>query len=312
MAWTAPKTWTAEVVTAAMFNEQIRDNLAVLKTSINDDGKFIAFSSSYLADLSGTNLTGVVRLAAATEFTAGKNNFNAGTARVVVPVGTDLFDGTAGNKTAGSVWVEGDYLHHIASNQNEWRFLGTFVSTPGGGAISGSVWVDSDGAVHYIDADGDERKLTSNSAPHTDAAAVSGSVWVETYLHSAYTSGAETQWHNDLAHGDDGTGVHGDAHGDSTSSSHADWHHDTAHTDSHSDTPYYDYSDYAYTDYWDYIHMDDHTDNHTDISHSDSHGDVAHDDAHGDWHVDTHTDTHTDHNDHADYAHEDVPESMGT
>jgi hypothetical protein len=315
MAWTSPKTWAAaEVPTAALFNAHVRDNSALLKTSINDDGKFIALSSTYVADLDGSLLTAIVHLAAATEFTAGKNDFGADTStRIIVPVGTDLFDGSPGNKTAGSIWIEGDYLHHIASNQNEWRFLGTLVGTPGGGAIAGSVWVDTDGAVHYIDADADERKLTSNSAPHTDAAALSGSVWVETYLHSAYTSGAETQWHYDLAHGDDGSGVHGDSHGDSTSSSHADWHHDTAHDDSHGDVAYNDGHVDEYTDYSDDPHYDySHVDSHWDDPHTDTHGDTAHDDAHGDNHTDVHTDTHTDHNDHADYAHEDVPESVGT
>jgi hypothetical protein len=39
MAWTTPRTWTAgEVVTAAMMNAHVRDNLNVLKTNIGDDG----------------------------------------------------------------------------------------------------------------------------------------------------------------------------------------------------------------------------------------------------------------------------------
>ena len=38
MAWTTPKTWTASVVTVSDLNTHIRDNLNVLKTSINDDG----------------------------------------------------------------------------------------------------------------------------------------------------------------------------------------------------------------------------------------------------------------------------------
>jgi hypothetical protein len=38
VAWTAPKTWTAAVVTVADLNTHIRDNLNVLKTSIDDNG----------------------------------------------------------------------------------------------------------------------------------------------------------------------------------------------------------------------------------------------------------------------------------
>ena len=38
MSWHSPITWTASVVTVAQLNEQIRDNMTILKTSINDDG----------------------------------------------------------------------------------------------------------------------------------------------------------------------------------------------------------------------------------------------------------------------------------
>lgn len=36
MAWTQPRTWSAELVTAAMFNEQLRDNLLALKNPPSD------------------------------------------------------------------------------------------------------------------------------------------------------------------------------------------------------------------------------------------------------------------------------------
>ena len=39
MAWNTPRTWSpGETVTAALMNTQIRDNLNVLKTTVNDDG----------------------------------------------------------------------------------------------------------------------------------------------------------------------------------------------------------------------------------------------------------------------------------
>jgi hypothetical protein len=40
-AWTTPKTWTATVVTVVDLNTHIRDNLNVLKTSIDDAGHLI-------------------------------------------------------------------------------------------------------------------------------------------------------------------------------------------------------------------------------------------------------------------------------
>jgi hypothetical protein len=317
MAWTTPRTWAAnDVPTAALLNANIRDNMDLLKTSFTDAGQVRAFSSSYFASLDGANLTGIVKTAGATTFTAGKNNFSAGTARVVLPVGTDKFDGTAGNKTAGSSWVEGDYFHHIASNQNEWRFLGTSLGAPGGSPVVGSIWVDTDNIVHYIDASGIERKLSSTTSPHTDAAAVAGSVWVETYLHSASSGGVETQWHADTAHTDSATGAHTDTHSDSAphsdshSDTHSDSHSDVAHVDTHSDVSHGD----EHTDHYDIVYISDHTD----TAHDDAHNDTAHTDTHSDTHSDSHTDTvthndsHTDHADHADVTHADLPESMGT
>ncbi len=91
MAWVTPRTWTSgELVTAAHLNEQIRDNLTVLKLAVGDDGKIPALSATYLANLSGTNLTGIAKLAAANSFTAGKQDFGAGAStRLVLPVGAD-------------------------------------------------------------------------------------------------------------------------------------------------------------------------------------------------------------------------------
>jgi hypothetical protein len=93
MAWTTPRTWVAgELVTETVLNTDLRDNLNLLKTSISDAGKLNALSTTYLADLSGVNLTGVSLLASNNVHTAGINNFNGGAAtRVLIPVGADLW-----------------------------------------------------------------------------------------------------------------------------------------------------------------------------------------------------------------------------
>lgn len=316
------RTWVnGEVVTAALMNEHLRDKLTRFKTPFNDDGKLVALSSSYVADLSGSALTGLLRLALDNEISAGKQNFQAGAAtRVVIPVGTDKFAGAAGNKTAGSIWVEGDYLHHVSDVKNEWRYLGDVVSTPGGGALPGSVWVDTDDLVHYLDASGVERKLASSSSPHTDAAAVTGSAWVETYLHGISTGGVERQYHNDVAHSDGsehGDTTHLDTHSDSHTNSHSDTAHSDSHGDSHTDTHSDTHLDEPHEDHDDSpVHEDiGHTDSgysdHGDVAHDDSHSDTAHSDSHSDSHSDTHSDSHTDHTDHGDAAHTDAPESIG-
>jgi len=91
MAWTAPRTWLAgELVKEGDLNAQIRDNMNILKTPMNDSGKIIAIDSLRFANLDGSNITGILKLAAANTFTAGTQDFNGGAStRMVLPVGTD-------------------------------------------------------------------------------------------------------------------------------------------------------------------------------------------------------------------------------
>lgn len=91
MAWHDPFDWaTGALVSADRLNEQVRDNMTVLKLAVDDSGKIIALNSTYLADTSGVNLTGVVRLAFDNDFTDGVQNFNGGAGtRLVIPVGAD-------------------------------------------------------------------------------------------------------------------------------------------------------------------------------------------------------------------------------
>ena len=282
MAWTAPRTWVdTETPTASIFNTHIRDNTSFLKTSLNADGKLIALSSDYVADLDATNITSLARTAQANDFTAGRTSFNGGTTvRFIVPVGTDKYDGTAGNKTAGSIWIEGNYIHHVDSIQREWRFLGAVVSSPAS-ADPGSVWVDSTNTINYIDASGVERRVDSTVSPHTDTAAVAGSPWIETYLHWTISGGVEYQGHVDVAHGDY-----------------------TDHTDSnpHSDSgPYSDYTDHVDAGYGHSDHQDGHGDHNDHTAHADVWPYTDYTD-HSDH--DDHTDSgpHSDHTDHGDHT----------
>jgi hypothetical protein len=91
MAWTTPRTWNVgELVTDARLNEQLRDNMIVLKTALTDDGKIIALTSTYFDNLSGADLTGVAKTGANTDYTGGVQNFNGGGGtRLVLPVGAD-------------------------------------------------------------------------------------------------------------------------------------------------------------------------------------------------------------------------------
>jgi hypothetical protein len=289
-----------------MFNAHIRDNLLVLKVSRDDLGRVSELSSATLADLSASNLTGLAKPGAGNSFTAGTTRFQS-TARCVLPVGADKYEDLGGGNRRG-LWVEGDYLHHIASNQTtEYRYLGEYVSTPAG-ADPGSCWIEG-AYLHYIDADGDERRCQSAGATgaHTDTGALPGSAWVETYVHwIAETGGAEQPGHGDVAHSD-GT-VHNDTHSDTA---HSDAHSDSGHADSHGDDAHVDdgHVDDAHVDE---THHDGGT-THDDIPHGDEpHGDDAHADSHTDaahsnTHSDSHGDTHADHSDHGDVAAQSQP-----
>jgi len=66
MAWTSPRTWVAgELVTAALMNAHVRDNLLVLKTppsalyTVNEGADYTTASASFV-DVDGTNLALVI------------------------------------------------------------------------------------------------------------------------------------------------------------------------------------------------------------------------------------------------------------
>ena len=91
MAWVTPRTWTVgQLVSAAELNEQLRDNLIFLKLLVDNNGKIPALNTTYLADVSGASLTGIVKTTQDNDFTSGVQDFSAGaTTRVVLPTGPD-------------------------------------------------------------------------------------------------------------------------------------------------------------------------------------------------------------------------------
>ena len=90
MVWNTPSTWTADqLVFASDMNAQVRDNMLILKVAVDDTGKIHAISSTYFADLDGSNLTGVSRLTQENTYTE-KQDFGGGAnGRFVAPVGAD-------------------------------------------------------------------------------------------------------------------------------------------------------------------------------------------------------------------------------
>lgn len=274
MAWTTPRTWVdGETPTATIFNAHLTDNISVLKTPIDDLGRIRGLTSSYVADLTGTNLTGLAKLAASNTFTAGRHYF-AIAGGLKVPVGTDKWADDGGLKKPGSVWVEGDYLHHVDATRQEWRYLGTVIDGAAG-AQPGFLFVVGNG-LRYTDSSGKIRECVSSVAHHTDTPALGGSLWVDTYTYWARESGGQTyQGHSDVAHSD-----HSD-HSDHTDHSDHSDHGDVTHVDgpTHSD----------HSDHVDHGDGPGHADN---LSHGDiAHGDTAHTD------TDSHNDSSPPHGD---------------
>lgn len=177
MAWTPPRTWThAEVVTSAMLNEQLRDNHLALKATRDAYGRFLSLGSATIANLDGSALTGIV-IPGQNATYSGVNDYNAGTAFLVVPVGTNLYAAAeGGGKAPGSFWIDGQYAHHVGSDGREWRYLGAVLSTPAS-AKPGSVYVSTN-SLRYIDATGVQRNCATSGA-YVARRARNGSLWVQ-------------------------------------------------------------------------------------------------------------------------------------
>jgi hypothetical protein len=276
--WTAPRTWVAhETPTEAMLNAHWRDNMEFLKLVRGATGKFLDLTTATFDSVNANALSDVVSLAG-NNVPAGVNDYSAGMFKL--PVGADKYDGAPGNKTAGSVWVEGTALHYVTTGKIEHAFLGIYVSSPGI-AYAGFMRI-MNAQLRYIDAVGDVR-YCGGSLVDTPPTAISGRVGILDYLQ--WIAGNSQNRYRSFVN----------AHGDST------------HTDDtvpHSDTP-------AYSDHTDGTSHTDtggvHTDypTHTDYGSYPSHGDTT-------VHTDSST-PHTDTNPHtdsgADTDHVDVPGS---
>jgi len=106
--------------------------------------------------------------------------------------------------TAGSVWVQGDYLHFTPTTTTNYRYLGTYVAYRSTG-IAGSIWIDG-ANLRYLDSANNERYLPLGSAstPGGVTSAINGSVWIENNrLNSVEGSTKQKrEYHTDIAFSD--------------------------------------------------------------------------------------------------------------
>lgn len=167
---------------------------------------------------------------------------------------------------AGSVWVEGDYLHFCPTTTTEYRYLGTFVANRST-AVSGSIWIDG-ANLRYIDADKDERVLPlgSASSPAGVSSAINGSVWIENNRICAIegTTKQKREYHTDTSfenHSDHDDCAYSDngPHSDNYTN-HGDFSGGYFHVDQYSDSGFhYDFNDCAS------YHQDSSSSSHTDV-----------------------------------------------
>lgn len=89
MAWVTPRIWSiGQLVAASDLNEQVRDNMNFLRPLVDNDGKIPALTATYIGNLDGSALTGVVHLAGGNTYVDGVQDFNGGpNVRLVIPVG---------------------------------------------------------------------------------------------------------------------------------------------------------------------------------------------------------------------------------
>lgn len=200
----------------------------------------------------------------------------------------------------GGIWVENTEFHYIdAATNNEWYFIGVFVSTPAL-AKSGSIWVEGEDFC-YIDGSGDKRKYVGELVGATSGKA--GSIWDNAaFWHWISETLKDIKGHQDVGHGD--TAGHTDVPGHSDGLHTDTAHGDTAHTDHHRDweaeNSHGDYTQVTHFDHTDGAsHLDQNTTFHDDIPHADfPHGDDHNNVAHSDF-------------DHGDISHGDVPHGDG-
>src|SRR4029077_1482835 len=125
-------------------------------------------------------------------------------------------------KVAGSIWVEGDFLHFVAEDLSEWQYAGESI-TVGSPALPGSLWVEGD-YLWYVDASSVERRITNVFVKTTTG--IEGSVWVDLQKNISWLGSdkAHRRGHSDTPHTDHTDNTHSDAtHGDIA-------HSDSAHS----------------------------------------------------------------------------------
>jgi hypothetical protein len=85
-------------------------------------------------------------------------------------------------KVPGSLWIESYYLHFVAADGSEWRYIGNAVqvSSP---AVPGSLWVEGD-YLHYVDGAGTEFRIDNTFIKTTTG--IEGSVWVDNQKRISY------------------------------------------------------------------------------------------------------------------------------
>lgn len=105
-----------------------------------------------------------------------------------------------GSTTRGYIWVDGNNLAFINSNQWQHQIVGTFVSSSPGASASGHIWIDTSNELHWVTSTGDDYKAPwkiqqfasfySNGAQSTLYAGTTqaGYIWVDSEFGGTHIS----------------------------------------------------------------------------------------------------------------------------
>jgi hypothetical protein len=169
-------------------------------------------------------------------------------------------------KVPGSLWVETDgTLHYVGADGSERSYTGILMGAAVG-ARAGSLWVYGE-CLYYVY--GGNKYYCNLVQNQLGTPGREGSLWVEgAYLHwIAQTTKNDNYAHDDVPHGDAAHSNWGDSWSNHFDTAHADWTNSWGnHNDAHDDwDDHADSGQYAdWTNAWpDYQNHDDHTDQFT-------------------------------------------------
>jgi len=188
MAWTTPITWVASVIyDETDLNQQIRDNMEVIKFSRNDAGKIHALTSTYFASLDASTITGINDFNTSNAWNM-KNDFSGGNARVRVGARDNgiVYPGSERhgviqmpNPSPVTSGIQVWWLRTFGGPIMTFRtYIGTSMGAAPVGSLIGSMWVEGT-TLRYISRGFYIEVALTGTLVAAGSPGLPGSIWIE-------------------------------------------------------------------------------------------------------------------------------------